>query len=100
MVRRSPRFSAVVLAVAAFSSTRAARADEPLPLVHPIYVHLPEAPEEDALRRAFTAAADRYKLHPVEVVDVPAPAASRWRFALAVAIGAAALAGIAWILAA
>ena len=25
-----------------------ARADEPLPLVHPIYVHLPDAPEEDA----------------------------------------------------
>ena len=80
MVRRSSRFNAVVAAVliaAALASPRAVRADEPLPLVHPIYVHLPDAPEEDALRRAFTAAAARYKLHPVEVVDVPAPAAPR-----------------------
>ena len=58
-------------------SRRVARADEPVPLVHPLYVHLPDAPEEDALRRAFTAAAARYKLHPVEVVDVPAPPAPR-----------------------
>jgi hypothetical protein len=67
----------VVLAFLALASARAARADEPLPLVHPLYVHLPEAPEEDALRRAFTAAVGRYKLGPVEVVDVPAPAAPR-----------------------
>jgi hypothetical protein len=57
----------------AFLTLATARADEPLPLVHPIFVHLPDAPEEDALRRSFTAAAARYKLHPVEVVDVPAP---------------------------
>ena len=48
-----------------------------MPLVHPLYVHLPDAPEEDALRRAFTAAAARYKLRPVEVVDIPAPPAPR-----------------------
>ena len=55
MVRRSSRFAAVaVLTVATLASTRAARADEPLPLVHPIYVHLPDAPEEDALRRALS----------------------------------------------
>ena len=54
-----------------------ARADDPLPLVHPLYVHLPDAPEDDALRRAFTAAAARYRLRPVEVVDVPAPPAPR-----------------------
>src|SRR3954471_3262053 len=73
MFRRSPRFTAAVLAAAALASTRAARAEDPLPLVHPLYVHLPDAPDEDALRRSFTAAAARYKLHPVEVVDVPAP---------------------------
>src|SRR4030095_11017347 len=67
----------VVLAFLALASARAARADEPLPLVHPLYVHLPEAPEEDALRRAFTAAVGRYKLGPVEVVDAPAPGAPR-----------------------
>jgi hypothetical protein len=72
-MRRS--FYVLVLAVAWLSSSRV-RADEP-PLVHPIYVHLPDAPEDDAFRRAFTAAAERYKLRPVEVVDVPAPPAPR-----------------------
>ena len=71
------RIGPIVLALVAAGSLRVARAEEPLPLVHPLYVHLPEAPEEDALRRAFTAAAARYKLHPVEVVDVPAPPAPR-----------------------
>ncbi|HSY40727.1 MAG TPA: hypothetical protein VLA79_14400 [Polyangia bacterium] len=50
-----------------------ARADE-APLVHPIYAHLPDAPENDSARQLFTAAATRYNLRPVEVVDVPAPA--------------------------
>src|SRR5947207_2267415 len=79
MSRRSPRLALVVLAAAALPSVRAGRAhaDDPLPLVHPLYVHLPDAPEDDALRRAFTAAAARYRLRPVEVVDVPAPAAPR-----------------------
>ncbi len=48
-------------------------ADE-APLVHPIYAHLPDAPENDSARQLFTAAATRYNLRPVEVVDVPAPA--------------------------
>jgi hypothetical protein len=80
MFRRSPRFApvaSVILAAAALVSARAARGDEPLPLVHPVYVHLPDAPEEDALRRALTAAALRYRLHPVEVVDIPTPPAPR-----------------------
>ncbi len=51
-----------------------ARADD-APLVHPIYAHLPDAPENDTARQLFTAAASRYNLRPVEVVDVPAPAA-------------------------
>src|SRR5262247_2664082 len=78
MSRRSTRLAPLLLiAAAATVPARAARADEPLPLVHPLYVHLPDAPEEDALRRAFTAAVTRYKLGPVEVVDVPAPAPPR-----------------------
>src|SRR3954469_13716572 len=76
MSPRSPRLALVVLAAAALPSARA-HADDALPLVHPLYVHLPDAPEDDALRRAFTAAAGRYRLHPVEVVDVPAPPAPR-----------------------
>ena len=66
-MRRSPYL--LVLHVGLCLSSRA-RADEP-PLVHPLYVHLPDAAEDDAFRRAFTDAAERYKLRPVEVVDVP-----------------------------
>src|ERR1022692_3107265 len=47
------------------------------PLVHPIFAHLPDAPEDAAARQAFAAAAGRHQLHPVEVVDVPAPATPR-----------------------
>src|SRR5438477_6047276 len=78
MLRRSTRLSRLaptLLFVAALASARAARADEPVPTVHPLYVHLPDAPEEDTLQRTFTGAAARYKLRPVEVVDVPAPPA-------------------------
>jgi len=77
MLVRSPSLTFVVLIAATLAFARAARADEPLPIVHPLYVHLPDAPEEDALRQAFTAAALRYKLRPVEVVDVPTPPAPR-----------------------
>ncbi len=52
----------------------AARAEDAGPLVHPIFAHLPDAPENDRARQDFTAAATHYKLRPVEVVDVPAPA--------------------------
>jgi hypothetical protein len=51
----------------------AARAADPPPLVHPIFAHLPDAPENDVARERFTSAATRYNLRPVEVVDVPAP---------------------------
>jgi hypothetical protein len=72
------RWSLLLAAVlGAIGLARGARADDALPIVHPLYVHLPDAPEEDALRRAFTAAAARYKLRPVEVVDVAAPPAPR-----------------------
>jgi hypothetical protein len=62
--------------VLALPMARAAAADEPT-LVHPIFAQLPDAPEEDAARQAFTAAAGRYQLRPVEIVDVPAPPAPR-----------------------
>jgi hypothetical protein len=57
-----------------------AEADQPvtppvaLPLVHPIFVHMPDAPDDDLARREFTAATSHYGLYPVEVIDVPAPA--------------------------
>ena len=73
----SCRPASVLAAIAAVALAGAARADDQVPIVHPLYVHLPDAPEEDVLRRAFTAAAARYKLRPVEVVDIPAPPAPR-----------------------
>jgi hypothetical protein len=69
-------FLLTIIALVALASRRA-RAEGELPLVHPLYVHLPDAPENDAFQRAFTAAAARYKLRPVEVVDVPAPPSPR-----------------------
>ena len=61
----------------ALLSTAAARAETAAPLVHPIFAHLPDAPEDDRARQDFTTAATHYNLRPVEVVDVPAPPAPR-----------------------
>ena len=59
-MRISPRLVNLALralvALVALASRRAAAEGE-VPLVHPLYVHLPDAPENDALQRAFTAAA-------------------------------------------
>jgi hypothetical protein len=70
---RPPLFVRAAVLALLIPSSRLALADDAVPLVHPIYAHLPDAPEEDAQSRAFTAAAVRYGLRPVEVVDVPAP---------------------------
>ena len=59
----------------ALISTAAARAENAAPLVHPIFAHLPDAPEDDRARQDFTTAAGHYNLRPVEIVDVPAPPA-------------------------
>jgi hypothetical protein len=68
-------FRRVVLAASLALHATAARAEQATPLVHPIFAHLPDAPENDRARQDFTSAATRYRLAPVEVVDVPAPAA-------------------------
>lgn len=65
-----------LLAMGLLARGRAASAGE-TPLVHPIFAHLPDAPEDGNARQAFTAATDRYQLRPVEVVDVAAPPAAR-----------------------
>ncbi|MES1164305.1 MAG: hypothetical protein ABUR63_00995, partial [Verrucomicrobiota bacterium] len=71
-----PRRAALAACLALLSTT-AARAESAAPLVHPIFAHLPDAPEDDRARQEFTTAASHYNLRPVEVVDVPAPAAPR-----------------------
>jgi hypothetical protein len=52
---------------------RAATDEDAIALVHPIFAQLPEQAENDVTRKAFAAAAVRYKLQPLEVIDVPAP---------------------------
>src|SRR5215831_15066261 len=67
-------FRRAVLAASLALICTAARAEEAaVPLVHPIFAHLPDAPENDRARQDFTSSATRYHLAPVEVVDVPAP---------------------------
>ena len=73
-MRWSIRTALIALgALGLLASASGARAEGDVPLVHPLYVHLPDAPESNAFQQAFTAAAARYRLRPVEVVDVPAP---------------------------
>ncbi len=71
MIRWAPSVALVSLVLGPLSG--GARAADAPPLVHPIFAHLPDAPETDTARQTFTAAATRYDLRPVEVVDVPAP---------------------------
>ena len=73
-----PRWFFLVVLMASLTATtarRAAAASGDVPLVHPIYAKLPDLAEDDFTRRAFTAATLRYKLAPLEIIDVPAPAA-------------------------
>ncbi len=77
-----PRCFFVVLiatcaSLATFAGRRAAAADSEPPLVHPIYAKLPDLAEDEFTRRAFTAATARYKLAPLEIIDVPAPPAPK-----------------------
>jgi hypothetical protein len=67
------RWPLVLLLLAFAPSVAYADDTREIPLVHPLFVHLPDAAENDAARTAFTAAATRYGLHPVEVIDIPAP---------------------------
>jgi hypothetical protein len=72
---RPRSFRLVLLASIAVMPARRAAADGEVPLVHPIYAKLPDLAEDDFTRRAFTAATARYKLAPLEIIDVPAPPA-------------------------
>ena len=65
-------FLLVLIATSATFAARRAAADSDTPLVHPIYAKLPDLAEDDFTRRAFTAATARYKLAPLEIIDVPA----------------------------
>jgi hypothetical protein len=69
-------FLIAALAMLATLPARRAAADD-IPLVHPIYAKLPDLAEDDFTRRAFAAATDRYKLFPLEIIDVPAPPAPK-----------------------
>ncbi len=56
-----------------------AHADGDRPVVHPIYAHVKDAPQNDLALQRFSTATRRFGLGPVEVVDVegdPAPKAA------------------------
>jgi hypothetical protein len=55
------------------------RADEPAArqTLYPIYAHMPGSMHNDEAQRLFAAVGRRYRLGPVEVMDIPAPAVPR-----------------------
>jgi hypothetical protein len=82
----SPRFLSTWAALGAASSwlaiaaapARAAESLEEAPsIVHPIYAHMPDAPQNDTALREVSEAAGHYKLRMVEVVDIDAPPAPK-----------------------
>ena len=77
----------LLIASCATLGARRAAAQGDVPLVHPIYSKLPELAEDDFTRRAFAAATARYKLAPLETIDVPAPPAPKAPALLKAAIG-------------
>ncbi len=81
-----PRVSFLILALATLGARVALAADD-VPLVHPIYSKLPDLAEDDFTRRAFGAATARYKLAPLETIDVPAPPEPKAPALLKAAIG-------------
>jgi hypothetical protein len=77
---RSPTPPAVAAAAAAVLSSMmlahvapALAADAPPSIVQPIYAQMPEAPQNDVAQNAMARASVRYKLLPVEVVDIEMP---------------------------
>jgi len=69
--------SFLTAALGALGVRPALAANSEPPLVHPIYSKLPDLAEDDFTRRAFAAATSRYKLAPLEIIDVPAAPAPR-----------------------
>lgn len=54
-----------------------AQAPAPAPLVHPIYAETPGSGRNKQAHAQFSEAVGRYRLGPVEVMDIPAPPAPR-----------------------
>ena len=74
-MRVIPGFFFAATATVLFSAAvaRPAEADEPASIVYPIYAQMPDAPQNDVAQRALVHAAVRFKLRPVEVVDIEPP---------------------------
>ncbi len=76
---RAPTFALFFAFLPALLAAPARAADADAPLVHPIYAQLPDLPENEVTKRSFAAAAQRYKLSPLEVIDIPPAAAPKAR---------------------
>jgi hypothetical protein len=70
MVGGMKRLLAAAGAVALWAGAAAAQ-PAPVTTLHPIFAALPDLPQGDDAHRRFVSAAQRYRLGPVEVMDVP-----------------------------
>ncbi|HVZ74348.1 MAG TPA: hypothetical protein VHJ20_18335 [Polyangia bacterium] len=69
-MKLAPTLLALTISAATLATSTWARAEDAPSLVHPIYAQLPDLPENEVTRRAFAAAATRYKIAPLEVIDI------------------------------
>src|SRR5436190_2241841 len=70
-MRALPGLAVVIWSASALAQTAAT------PVVHPLYAEMPGSTLNPEAKRLFSAAAARYGLGPVEVMDIPAPPAPR-----------------------
>jgi hypothetical protein len=68
---------ALVLSLLLVIPAAPALAQAPAPTVHPIYAETPGSGRNQQAHRQFSEAAARYRLGPVEVIDIPGPPAPR-----------------------
>jgi hypothetical protein len=65
--------AALAVAALLLLGARSGRAQPPQQTLWPIYAHLPGSMHNDEAQRLFTDVTRRYRLGPVEVMDIPAP---------------------------
>jgi hypothetical protein len=79
--RASPKLAGALLVALGIAAggPGVARAQPTVATIHPIFGAIPDLPQSDEVHRRFAAAVARHRLGPVEVLDVPGPAAPRAR---------------------
>ena len=67
-----PRALALAGLIALHATAARAQPTAPVSTLHPIFAAFPDLPQGDEAHKRFAAAAQRFRLGPVEVMDVPA----------------------------